>query len=704
MLMQPTYTRPSTGVEKAAATDEPKIMLAAEIDSLDGSGTTSKANRQKKFHHKSFTGCATCTGALSLNQCSPKAGRGLIDATEVTLTPRFSECSDLIPQPRARRIKCTEERPQCSRCITHGTVCPGYVNRVWTFESGKSSGTSAIDRRAETLVDLTWNEAADQQRDNPTTLFWRRPYNRPRFKSDLELPSGAIPRGDGLHKADSPAIWNRAIPRIANERTELRPAPSSIKVIPRGMSEPESDSFMMRSFQYFRENSIPSFLYVNPSPSACHVFRCLIPQAYFTEPALKHSIIAVATAQESMANLEDGARLAARGLIEYSKALKILGDTSSQPTTLVMLLACLQCVAFETFQNAPKNASLHLQNGLRVLRQWKRSRRVDKRTLTGDDNIIGMYLEPVFAHIETVFVRSAVEPMGDAAGDLTYNPPVSPEKFQSLLEARAKMFEIWMYFLSTHTPDSINTQEQLLILPMWQDWYAKLLLCMRDMPKWPMRQQINARILRLQYDASISALLCQRVRGEMVWDEELDKYKSMLAECVDICHTPGTFQSVRDPNDMNFAIIPGILPPLWLIGMTCRDQATRRRALELLHEHHRRCGHVDDCSAAVLVETISHLEEEGLPPTATKCSDIPESRRIRALESDLTEAGKFVLTFARAPHYTTRETIEVPYKSTTALPKCKYRLWPIVASMNLIGYQGLIRPHALSCVCKAYGQ
>ncbi|KAI1618209.1 hypothetical protein EDD36DRAFT_459864 [Exophiala viscosa] len=469
------------------------------------------------------------------------------------------------------------------------------------------------------------------------------------------------------------------------------------------MSEPGSDSFMLRSFQYFRENSIPAFLYVNPSPDACHVFRSLIPQAYFTQPALKHSIIAVANVQESMASLEDGCRLRALALSEYSKTLKLLSDEASQPTSLVMLLACLQCVAFETLQNAPKNATLHFQNGLRVLRQWKRSRRLDKRILHGDDHIIGMYLEPVFAHIETVFVRSAAEDM-DAPGDLTYNPPVSPDKFQSLLEARAKMFEIWMYFLSTHTPDSINTQEQLLVLPIWQDWYAKLLLCMRDMPKWPIRQQINARILRLQYDASISALLCQRSRGEMVWDEELDKYQSILTECAEICYTPRAYDPVRDTNDMNFAIIPGILPPLWLIGMTCRDRATRRRALELLRLQHRRCGHIDECSTAVLVETISRLEEEGLPPSATKCSDIPESRRIRALESDLTKAGKLVLTFARAPHYTTRETIEVPYTSTTALPKCKYRLWPIVASMNLIGYQGLVRPHVVSCVCKAYGQ
>jgi hypothetical protein len=147
---------------------------------------------------------------------------------------------------------------------------------------------------------------------------------------------------------------------------------------------------------------------------------------------------------------------------------------------------------------------------------------------------------------------------------------------------------------------------------------------------------------------------------------------------------------------------PGVLPPLWLIGASCRDPITRRRAIELLRIHHRRCGHTDECSAVALAETIMRLEEEDIP-LARRCSDIPEKQRVRALESDLTRPGKLVLTFARPP-YTVQSLVHVPYVSTTPLPVRTYRLWPIVGTMTCVGYHGLIRPKASSCICKAYGQ
>ena len=196
------------------------------------------------------------------------------------------------------------------------------------------------------------------------------------------------------------------------------------------------------------------------------------------------------------------------------------------------------------------------------------------------------------------------------------------------------------------------------------------------------------------------ALDCQPHKNENIWDQYLDQFQTVLRTCYDICHHPEIYQTSQDPNDMDFGITPAVLPPLWLIGTSCRDPITRRRAIELLRIHHRRCGHTDECSAVVLTESLRRFEEEGTP-LARCCNDIPESQRVRALVSDLTQPGKPVLTFARLT-YTVQITVDLPYTSTGPPPQRTYRLWPIVGTMTSVGYGGLIRPKASSCICKAY--
>ncbi len=236
----------------------------------------------------------------------------------------------------------------------------------------------------------------------------------------------------------------------------------------------------------------------------------------------------------------------------------------------------------------------------------------------------------------------------------------------------------------------------------WEQWYVKLLHFTRNASSWPIREQLQARLLHVTHDMLTIALQCQRQRNEIAWDEHLPKFQEMLATSYDICHHAKTYRHARDPNDMDFLISPGVLPPLWLIGSSCRDPLTRRQSVELLRLHHRQCGHTDECSAVTRIEATIRLEEHNIPLART-CDDIPESSRVRVLESDLTQAGLMTLTFARSPYITAREIIEVPYHSTTPPPKRKYQLWPIATCMKLAGYQVLIRPRMSSCVCKSYG-
>ncbi|KAJ9634422.1 hypothetical protein H2204_006247 [Knufia peltigerae] len=509
------------------------------------------------------------------------------------------------------------------------------------------------------------------------------------------------------HTTKPLAIRLNAGPHPASDSmAEERPpphCPAKRPSLPLHLSSPRSDHVTSRGFQYFRENTIPSFLYVNPSPQALYVFQHLLPQSYHTEPAIEQAVLAIASAQElAHAPVDQRGSLEATLLRSYGRTLRLLGDTAVKPSVLVMMLACFVFVGFETFRESPKAASLHLQNGLRILRQWRRNlQNYRSPSSSSEDHIISHYIQPVFAGIEVIFSRSSVSDIVQV-GDLEYQPPVLPSDFTSLLEARGKMIELWMYFFSKHPPEHIDAVAQLQALPLWERWHVKLLQYSRNSGSWSVRAQLHARLLHVFYNMVSVALQCQRYRDETVWDKHIEDFEKMFQTCYDICQNREMYLDSKDPNDMGFGMLPGVLPPLWLLGMSCRDPMMRRRAAELIRMHHRQCGQVDECSAAVLVDAVIQLEEEGTAIART-CGDITESHRVRVLESDLTKPGKMTVVFTRAP-YTQRQTVDVAYSSSTTLPSRPYRLWPIVASMDLIGYHGLIRATGRTCVCKVYGQ
>ncbi|KAJ9615345.1 hypothetical protein H2200_001420 [Cladophialophora chaetospira] len=377
-----------------------------------------------------------------------------------------------------------------------------------------------------------------------------------------------------------------------------------------------------RAFQYFREKTLPMLLYVNPSPAANYVFQHLIPQTFQDQIAVKHAIVAIASAHELLSsNADRAATLTDIALHGYGQTLRILGNPSVQLSTEVMLVSCIVFIGYETLLESPKNASLHLENGLRMIRQYKRTTS-KSRAAAFEESVVSVYMEPVFAHLEAIFSKSSASDI-EEAGDLSYHPPVLPQQFNSLLEVRGKMLELWMHFLSKHPADSIDAATQLQVLPTWEQWYVRLLHFTRHSRTWPVRDQLQARLLCVHYDMLNIALQCQRQKDETAWDQYLDKFQGILATCYDICHNPETYQRSQDPNDMDFFIAPGVLPPLWLLGTSCRDPLMRRKAVELLRIHHKRCGHMDECSAVAQIEVVVRLEEHGIP-LARACGDIPK--------------------------------------------------------------------------------
>lgn len=77
---------------------------------------------------------------------------------------------------------------------------------------------------------------------------------------------------------------------------------------------------------------------------------------------------------------------------------------------------------------------------------------------------------------------------------------------------------------------------------------------------------------------------------------------------------------------IHFAFDIGIVPPLYLVIVKCRDRKLRRQALKLMEDHPRREGVWDSVATVALSKWVIHLEEDG----ARRFSSLPSSPESRS--------------------------------------------------------------------------
>ena len=174
----------------------------------------------------------------------------------------------------------------------------------------------------------------------------------------------------------------------------------------------------------------------------------LILAASVQEPALRHAVIAIGALHEdfSQKRLTDSAsRTESRtegretefALNQYAKAMGVLRRSLSngKQEPLTALMSCILFVCFDSLRGWFKSAMVHLQSGLRILR--------DMRNSSTDNHIVEDNIAPLFMRLSIqsfiyVDTRStsdrrafAKELMNVSAREI-----IISEQFESLEEAR----------------------------------------------------------------------------------------------------------------------------------------------------------------------------------------------------------------------------------------------------------------------------
>ncbi|KAE9367999.1 hypothetical protein N431DRAFT_561813 [Stipitochalara longipes BDJ] len=451
---------------------------------------------------------------------------------------------------RIRHVKCDEAKPACKRCTATGRKCDGYVS--------------------------------------PKVL--------PEKETQNNAPKQLLPKR--IHAGLS------SRPVTANDR-DIR----------------QFDFFRNQTAQQLSGNFDAAF------------WNCVLLQFGNSEPTVWHSIVAVGSLHEQYmlneSNQNSGANLRL-ALDHYNKAIKRLTMTGmeSQDSVQVILVSCLLFVCLELLLENVKAAMAHVHSGVSILEAWQLESRSScaANSNASKSSLIEDHIVPIFHRLKIQVATFDSTHLARFSAKMTRNDWES-ELFSDLAHARDTLVEIWNAAmklgetlasgrfgesLSDFTLSAMEQAKLVTRVKRWSEAFETLLVRPDMMSLGPQSPHSSA-LLRLQHkiawvfiSTALSPVYFTSPPPENVWDGHLHEFLSVVSLAESVCsggNNPGRGASFR------FEM--GVIIPLYITALKCRDTNVRQRALAVLYTSPRREGFWDSRMAAKMAQRLIKLEEEG---------------------------------------------------------------------------------------------
>lgn len=195
-----------------------------------------------------------------------------------------------------------------------------------------------------------------------------------------------------------------------------------------------------RGFQFFLTNTAAELTgYFSQS-----FWEYFIPQASVAEPSLKHSIIAIGSLHESFSQhktIWDKGVTPEFAITQYSKAMGHLRKSlaAGKEEHITALISCILFVCFDSLRGHLESAMVHLQSGLKVLRDIRSRPDIDK-------HMIETHIAPIFQRLSIQSILYLDTKRKQERHQLALNLMSSdcvdeyiPEAFETLEDARTSM-------------------------------------------------------------------------------------------------------------------------------------------------------------------------------------------------------------------------------------------------------------------------
>ena len=331
-------------------------------------------------------------------------------------------------------------------------------------------------------------------------------------------------------------------------------------------------------------------------------------------------------------------------------------------------MSCVLFICLELLQGRNKAAITHLQNGLKILCDSTSQRHCqpaeDHRwQLKAELRSTEEHLVESFARLD---IQSAM--FGERSPRLFLVPKQNkveddlwvPGTFHSLVEARQYLDTLTnatfrfrghmannnIYCLkdrcrpSTMEDTAVEQQHEIQSrLASWSMAFNRFRTNLRQ--SLVQKEMRTIMLLRIHYIAlSILLSACLSTR-ETVYDEFTTEFEKMVSLVKRYLEDKTKSVSVLSSSRPTFILEMGIIPPLYLAAIKCRQPAIRRQAVSLLFCSPHREG-MWDTKVAKFATAIIAIEEAaaGLEETEALGGYVPEHARFHDVALDVSEDGK----------------------------------------------------------------
>lgn len=389
----------------------------------------------------------------------------------------------------------------------------------------------------------------------------------------------------------------------------------------------------------------------------------LVFQASVQEPAVRHAVIALSSAQKadvlhrrnssSCRNESDAEKFT---LQQYNKAIGYLRDhqrhqnnAQSTESTRIVLITCMIFVALEFLRGRYRTGFLHLQSGIKLLSENERRRyhrhgeQVSSILLGSKDEAAQIALVNAFTRMsihcsfyeEQIVQQNVLVSVRE--GNST-DPCALPTSFASVAEARRVLDRIYgrIQYLKQSCHQDFDcskesqlhaTQNQILIdLSKWGAARDAFVRRLTPTIHADIRDRLCFEIMSLYHSmATITASVCleddDAERSEMIYDSDTHtrSFARILAGCGEL---PRQLQLLTAPSlhhdnekekhkceGMGFSMEMGFILPAFYTAVKCRVPRLRRQALYVLRAGLNREAGWDRRVVADMVAEVIRIEE-----------------------------------------------------------------------------------------------
>ncbi|TVY82505.1 Beauvericin cluster-specific repressor BEA4 [Lachnellula suecica] len=409
-------------------------------------------------------------------------------------------------------------------------------------------------------------------------------------------------------------------------------SPDTLALIQQITTRVQGSAQEKRGFHYFLTETAPelSGFYTTG------FWEYLILQTSAVEPSLRHSVIAIGALHEefSQKRLEQLPGNESQGIAfamsQYTKAIGHLRRSlaTGKQKPLTALMSCILFVCFDCLRGYFESAMVHLQSGLRILRDMTRTKDVD--------HIIETVISPLFLRLSVQSIMyidtRRTEDRKSFARELTHvchRKGGMPKMFESLEEARSCMHEaadgLFRMFYSLdgskpmfdQTPEAWDMfQKYSTHLDDWNIAYGKFMRAKQH--TFTSKQIRGAALLKIHHTCAHIMAACNPGRTDYrAMAEALNcpsTFSRFTAEFQTIINLSRSLITTAEQDARNgkapltFSTDLGLIGPLYYTGVKCRVHSIKTAAVELLKRCPRKEGMWDSITAVNLVTQFWELE------------------------------------------------------------------------------------------------